>query len=70
MTLASTLFWLSLVIVSCAIRNVAQPVPLDRWVTTLQVGVPFTPTTPGKFVPLAQYLDMQDAYLREAERKK
>jgi hypothetical protein len=70
MMLPLTLLWVALVISACSTRNVAQVIPADRWVTTLQVGVPFTPTTPGKFVPLAQYLDMQDAYLREANRKK
>lgn len=61
---------LVLVTSACSTRNSARVIPADRWVTTLQVGVPFTPTVQGKFVPLAMYLDMQDAYLREANRQK
>jgi len=55
-------------VTGCAASRTVIEIPADRYVHTVRAGVPFTPAVDGKFVPQAQYNDMQDAYLRESRR--
>ena len=64
--LLTTLFLL--LVIGCATSRTVIEIPADRYVHTVRAGVPFTPAVDGKFVPQAQYNDMQDAYLRESRR--
>lgn len=61
-----TLTW---TLLASGCRTELVPMSDERRVETLKAGVPYTPRVNGKFVPDAQYLDMQGAYIRESFRK-
>jgi hypothetical protein len=65
----TTLSMLTLMQLVSGCRTAVVPISPERRVETLKAGVPYTPKVNGKFVPDAQYLDMQDAYIRESFRK-
>lgn len=66
--LLSTLI-LTLLTTGCASTQKTIEIPSDRWVVTVNAGVPFTPPCDGKFVPEARFKEMLDVYVRESFKK-
>ena len=56
----------SAVVTGCVTK--AVPVASDRWVTSLRSGQVFTAPCDGKFVPMATYLELQEAFDRAGYR--
>ena len=67
MMLLSMLIW-TLLATGCGTTKVDQ-ISSDRFVVTVNKGVPFTPPDNGKFVPDARWTEMMDVYIRASFNK-